>query len=97
MAERGLTWDGRVSIRDLGGLPVAVSEANRTPSVRAWIAEAPDDVARRKRRLLSVMPAAAMRRTLEALERRHGSARGYLVGGGIEEAALDRLAGRLRG
>lgn len=83
--------------RGLGGLPVAASKAGWAPSVEAWIAEAPDEVERRRRRLLPVLPAAAMPRTLEALERRHGRARDYLVGGGAEEAALDWLAGRLRG
>jgi protein-tyrosine phosphatase len=75
----------------------AESEANWASSVGDWIAESPDEAERRKRGLLSVMPAAAMRTTLEALEERHGSSRSYLLGGGADAAALDRLAERLSG
>jgi hypothetical protein len=75
----------------------AESEANWAPSVDAWIAEAPDDTERRKRRLLSVMPAQAMHDVLVELEREHGSARAFLTSAGVEEQALDRLRARLRG
>lgn len=75
----------------------AESEANWAPSVEAWVAEAPDDVERRKRRLLSVMPAQAMHDVLVDLEREHGSAGGYLTAAGVDEQALERLRTRLRG
>jgi protein-tyrosine phosphatase len=75
----------------------AESEANWAPTVEGWIAEAPDDAERRKRMLLSVMPPAAMRDTLVALEREHGSVRRFLVAGGVDEPALDSLRSRLRG
>lgn len=74
----------------------AESEANWAPSVEEWIAEAPDDAEARKRRLLAQMPADAMRSVLAELERRHGSAREYLLQGGAQADALDRLRERLR-
>jgi rhodanese-related sulfurtransferase len=75
----------------------AESEANWAPAVDAWIEEAPDEAERRKRRLLSVMPAEAMHNTMLDLEREHGSVRKYLVAGGVDEPALNDLRERLRG
>jgi hypothetical protein len=75
----------------------AESEANWAPSVDAWIAEAPDDAERRKRRLLSVMPAEAMYDVVVDLEREHGSTLAYLRSAGVEDLALERLRERLRG
>jgi protein-tyrosine phosphatase len=74
----------------------ALSEDSWAPTVEAWIAEAPDEAERRKRRILSVMPAAAMRNVLLELERRHGGIREFLVGGGADADRLDRLCNRLR-
>ncbi len=75
----------------------ALSEASWAPTVDAWIAAAPDETERRKRRILSVMPAAAMRNVLLELERRHGSIEEFLLGAGVDTARLERLRGRLRG
>lgn len=75
----------------------ALSEANWAPTIDGWVDEAPDDAERRKRRLLSVMPAATMRNVLDELEHRHGSIRGFLVESGADGAVLDAFAGRLRG
>ena len=75
----------------------AESEANWAPSVGAWIDESPDEAERRKRRLLSLMPAQAMRDVLAELEREHGSASAYLERAGVEPAELDRMRERLRG
>jgi protein-tyrosine phosphatase len=75
----------------------AASEANWAPFVGEWIASAPDEREERIRRLLSFMPAEAMRLVLEELERRHGSARGYLVDAGADDADLDAARARLRG
>ena len=75
----------------------AESEANWAPSVDGWVAEAPDEDERRKRRLLSVMPAQAMYDVLVDLEREHGSARAFLTSAGVDEQALERLGARLRG
>jgi protein-tyrosine phosphatase len=75
----------------------AESERSWAPTIGEWIYAAPDEDERRKRRLLSVMPAAAMRDVLVELERRHGSTRAYLLAAGAERADLDALRGRLRG
>ena len=74
----------------------ALSEASWAPTVGDWIAEAPDEAERRKRRILSVMPPAAMYDVMVDLEREHGSARAYLLSAGVEEHALARLRSRLR-
>lgn len=74
----------------------AESEANWAPFVDPWLAEAPDERERAKRRLLSVMPAVAMRDVLVELDRRQESARGYLVGAGLGEDAVERVRSRLR-
>jgi protein-tyrosine phosphatase len=75
----------------------AESEANWAPSVGQWLEEAPDDVERRKRRLLAVIAAPAMHGVLTELERRHGTVRDYLVGSGADAAKLEQLRDRLRG
>ena len=74
----------------------ALSEANWAPTIEAWVAEAPDDAERRKRRLLAVMAAPTMRNVLDELEQRHGSIRGFLVEAGADEPVLDDFAERLR-
>jgi protein-tyrosine phosphatase len=74
----------------------ALSEASWAPTVETWIAEAPDEPERRKRRILSVMPALAMRNVVLELERRHGSVREFLVRAGADPARLERLRDRLR-
>ena len=73
----------------------AESEANWAVSVGEWIEAAPDDAERRKRRLLSAMPAEAMGGAVAELERRHGSARDYLLANGVESGDLDQLSERL--
>lgn len=75
----------------------ALSEASWVPTIEEWVAAAPDEAERRKRRLLSVMPAAAMRNVVLELERRHGSIREFLVEAGADSARLDRLSDRLGG
>ena len=74
----------------------ALSEANWAPTIESWVAEAPDEAERRKRRLLSVMSAPTMRNVLGELERRHGSIRSFLVESGADGEALDAFAARLR-
>jgi protein tyrosine/serine phosphatase len=73
----------------------AASEANWAPFVDEWIEEAKDDDERERRRLLSVMPAGAMRDVLLELERRHGSAWCYLAGAGVDDEDLERVRARL--
>lgn len=75
----------------------AESEANWAPTVGDWIAEAPDEAERRKRRLLSVMPPEAMRDVLVELEREHGSVDAFLRGAGVARRDLGRIRARLRG
>jgi protein-tyrosine phosphatase len=74
----------------------ALSEESWAPSFDEWIAEAPDEAERRKRRLLSVMPPETMHDVLLQLEREHGSIDAYLLGAGVDESDLNRLRGRLR-
>ena len=75
----------------------AESEASWAPSVDEWIEQAPDETERRKRRLLSVMPAAVMREVLAELERRHGSICRFLLNAGADAEQLDAFRDRLRG
>jgi len=75
----------------------ALSEANWAPTIDDWVAEAPDEAERRKRRLLSVMSAETMRNVLAELERRSGSVRAFLVEAGADGAVLDAFTERLRG
>jgi len=63
----------------------ALSEANWAPTIEDWVAEAPDDAERRKRRLLSVISAETMHNVLDELERRHGSIRSFLVESGADQ------------
>jgi protein-tyrosine phosphatase len=87
----------------IAGVPVdvvaddyAVSERNWAPFIGEWLAEAPDDRERAKRRLLAVMPALAMRDVLVELDRRHGSASAYLVSAGGSREDVERVRSRLR-
>lgn len=80
---------------DVVAADYAESEASWAPSIGEWIDAAPDDAELRKRRLLSVMPAEAMRGAIGELERKHGSARQYLLDAGVDSRALDRLREQL--
>jgi protein tyrosine/serine phosphatase len=73
----------------------ALSEANLEHSHQAWVDLAPDPVDRRRRELLLPTPPSAMRRVLEELERRHGSAEGYLRDAGVPDEDIERLRRRL--
>lgn len=75
----------------------ALSEAVWVERDAAWVAAAPDERERKRRRTFGLAPAQAMADVLAELERRHGGARAYLEDAGVEPAALDRLAARLRG
>jgi hypothetical protein len=74
----------------------ALSEASWAPTIEEWVDAASDEAEARKRRILSVMPAAAMRNVLHQLERRHGSIREFLLESGAEADRLDGLRHRLR-
>lgn len=75
----------------------ASSQQNLAHLYESWIADAETEDERRRRRLLSIVPAAVMVETLEALEARHGSVRSYLREAGVSEDGLNRVAARLRG
>lgn len=74
----------------------ALSEANLAETHVHWVDAATDERERRRREMLLPTPPGAMRRVLEELERRHGSAEGYLRDAGVSEADLERLRGRVR-
>ena len=75
----------------------ALSEANWAPTIEDWVGAAPDEAEARKRRILSVMPAAAMRNVLVELERRHGTVREFLLDAGADAERLESVRERLRG
>jgi protein-tyrosine phosphatase len=75
----------------------ALSGENWAPFIDDWIRAAETEQERDLRRLLSVVPAEAMLETLELLETRHGSVRGYLRDAGVSEDALERIRSRLLG
>ena len=58
--------------------------------------EAPDDEERERRVRLSATPAPTMLGTLEALEREHGSAAGFLRAHGLSDESVTRARARLR-
>jgi len=74
----------------------AESEQSWAPFVAEWVDSAPDEDERSKRRLLAVMPAAAMRDVLVEIDRRHGSAEGYLREAGLDAEDLALARARLR-
>lgn len=61
-----------------------------------WLAEAPDEAERERRRRISAPAGRTLADVLEELEEREGI-RNLLLGAGADEASLDRLAARLRG
>jgi protein tyrosine/serine phosphatase len=74
----------------------ALSGPNLAATLEPWLADAPDELERERRRKLSGTPAAAMSRVLEEVERRYGSVRGYLEETGLHAGQIDRLARLLR-
>jgi hypothetical protein len=74
----------------------ALSDESWAPYNQEWLAQAPDDAERDRRRRISEPAGRTLVEVLEAIERREGI-RNLLVAAGAEEAALDRLVARLRG
>jgi hypothetical protein len=74
----------------------ALSDESWAPYNDEWLADAPDDDERERRRRISQPAGRTLADVLEELERREGI-RNLLLGAGADEAALDRLAARLRG
>jgi protein-tyrosine phosphatase len=86
----------------LAGVPVAdvaadyaVSERNLAAFSEPWIAEAPDERERERRRRIAGTPPQAMEAVLAELESRGGAA-GYLRDAGVPDADLELVRSRLR-
>jgi protein tyrosine/serine phosphatase len=77
------------------GADYAASGPNLEPRSIAWIEEAPDDVERAKRVLLSNTPAEGIVRVVEEIEDRYGEVAAYLRAAGLRDDQLDRLRERL--
>jgi len=73
----------------------ALTEANLMERHAEWVDAATDPVERRRRELLGPAPSSAMRRVLEEIERRHGSAEAYLRDAGVSADDIERLRRRL--
>jgi protein-tyrosine phosphatase len=74
----------------------ALSDESWAPFNADWLAAAPDDQERERRRRISQPAGRTLVDVLEEIDEREGI-RNLLVGAGASEAALDRLTGRLRG
>lgn len=74
----------------------ALSEARLAPRTARWLEEAEDEATRARLERIVTTPAAAMLSVLERLERRHGSAAGYLAAAGVDGDVLARARARLR-
>jgi protein-tyrosine phosphatase len=74
----------------------ALSDDNWAPFNAEWLAQAPDEAERDRRRRISQPAGRTLVDVLEDIERREGI-QNLLVGAGADEAALDRLVARLRG
>jgi hypothetical protein len=74
----------------------ALSDDSWAPYNDEWLAEAPDEQERERRRRILQPAGRTLAEVLEEIERREGI-RQLLLGAGADEAALDRLVARLRG
>jgi rhodanese-related sulfurtransferase len=74
----------------------ALSDESWAPYNQEWLAEAPDDAERDRRRRISEPAGRTLVDVLEEIERSEGI-RNLLVDAGADQAALDRLVARLRG
>jgi hypothetical protein len=74
----------------------ALSDESWAPHNAGWLAEAPDEEERERRRRIVQPAGRTLAEVLEEIERREGI-RSLLIGAGADEAALDRLVARLRG
>jgi protein-tyrosine phosphatase len=73
----------------------ALSDESWAPYNEAWLADAPDEHERERRRRISQPAGRTLVEVLEELDEQEGT-RNRLIGAGAEEAALDRLVARLR-
>jgi protein-tyrosine phosphatase len=74
----------------------ALSDASWAPFNAEWLAGAPDEAERERRRRISQPAGRTLAEVLEEIEEREGI-RELLLGAGADEAALDTLVARLRG
>jgi hypothetical protein len=74
----------------------ALSDESLAPYNVGWLAEAPDDEERARRRRIIRPAGRTLAEVLEEIEEREGIRR-RLLAAGADEAALDRLVARLRG
>jgi protein-tyrosine phosphatase len=74
----------------------ALSDESWGPHNDEWVAEAPDDAERERRRRILQPAGRTLVEVLEQIEESDGI-RERLLGAGADEAALDRLTARLRG
>jgi protein-tyrosine phosphatase len=74
----------------------ALSDESWGPHNEGWLAEAPDEAERDRRRRILQPAGRTLAEVLEEIERREG-VRDLLLRAGADEAALDRLGARLRG
>jgi hypothetical protein len=74
----------------------ALSDVSWGPHNEEWLAAATDEQERERRRRVSQPAGRTLVEVLEEIEQREGI-RSLLLGAGADEAALDRLAARLRG
>jgi hypothetical protein len=82
--------------RDAIAADHALSDESWAPFNEEWLAAAPDEVERDRRRRVSRPAGRTLVDVLEEIEREEGI-RNLLVGAGADEEALDRLVVRLRG
>jgi hypothetical protein len=73
----------------------ALSDESWAPRNAEWLAAAPDEQERERRRRISQPAGRTLAEVLEEIEA-HEGIRDLLVGAGADEAALDRLVARLR-
>jgi hypothetical protein len=74
----------------------ALSDESWAPHNDEWLAEAPDEAERERRRRIIQPAGRTLAEVLEEIER-HEGVRQRLLGAGADETALDRLVARLRG
>jgi hypothetical protein len=73
-----------------------LSDDSWAPHNDEWVADAPDEQERERRRRILQPAGRTLAEVLEEIEETEGI-RERLLGAGAEEAALDRLTARLRG
>ena len=74
----------------------ALSDESWGPHNEEWLAAAPDEQERERRRRVSLPAGRTLAEVLEEVEQREGI-RNLLLGAGADEASLDQLTARLRG